>query len=320
MVYYLEIYFLVFIIYSVLGWLMECALSLIQKRKLVNRGFLIGPYCPIYGIGVVGVTLILSNFSKQMTGFLGLVAVFFVSVVLCGILEYFTSYIMEKLFNARWWDYSDKKFNINGRVCPETLIPFGFLSVAILKVTNPIIFDFLHNLPKNNIMYASITIAILFVIDIAISYKIISGFKNINKAEKDNTEEISKKVRETAEATITKLIEQKNLLYRKVKINKYSILKNIKFTRKKHTRKIKNQQFTLVGDLKRRIQNIDIKIKGITKETTDKINNIKDMQLNKYKDIKEKFIGKSKLNKRLISAFPNVKQREYTRKGKKDNK
>ena len=307
-------YFILFMIYSFIGWIIEVIDIKIETKKLVNRGFLMGPYCPIYGWGGTLMSILLKNYVNDP------LVLFLVAMVICSLLEYTTSYLMEKIFNARWWDYSDKKFNINGRVCPETLIPFGFLSVAILKVTNPIIFEFLYNLPKNSIMYASITIAILFAIDIAISYKIISGFKNINKAEKDNTEEISKKVRETAEATITKLIEQKNLLYRKVKINKYSILKNIKFTRKKHTRKIKNQQFTMVGSLKRRIQNIDKKIKNITKETTDKINNIKDGQLNKYKDIKEKFIRKSKLNKRLISAFPNVKQREYTRKRKKDSK
>ena len=243
---YLEIYFLVFIIYSVLGWLMECTISLVNKHKLINRGFLIGPYCPIYGIGVVGVTLVLSKFVEQMKGFWGLIAIFLVSMILCGILEYFTSYIMEKLFHARWWDYSQKKFNINGRVCPETLIPFGFLSVAILKITNPIIFKFLYELPENVIMYSSLTFAIILIIDVCISYKIISSFKHLNKIEKDNTEEISKKVRETAEATIAKLTAQKDLL--------------------------------------------------------------------------AKFVGKSKLHKRLISAFPNVKQREYTRKGKKDDK
>lgn len=273
MVYYLEIYFLVFIIYSVLGWIMECTLSILQKHKFINRGFLIGPYCPIYGIGVVGVTLILSKLIERITNNWQWLSIFFLSLILCGVLEYFTSYIMEKVFNARWWDYSKKKFNINGRVCPETLIPFGFLSVIILKFTNPFIFEVLYNMPEKALMWVAISIAIIFFIDVFVSFKIISSFKSLNKQSKDNTEEISKKVRETAEATINKLTSQKELLIRKIKIDRYSIAKNIKYTRKNYTKKIKNQQFTIAETLK----------------------------------------------KRLISAFPNVKQREYTRR-KKDDK
>ena len=122
MIYNIEIYFMLFIIYAFLGWVMECTLGIIEKRKFVNRGFLIGPYCPIYGVGVVGVTLLLSRFSNNV------VLLFILSTILCGVLEYFTSYIMEKIFHARWWDYTTTKFNINGRICLETLLPFGIIS------------------------------------------------------------------------------------------------------------------------------------------------------------------------------------------------
>lgn len=315
MLYTVEIYFMMFIIYAILGWLMECTVSLIYKHKFVNRGFLIGPYCPIYGVGVVGLTLLLGNFQGNI------LVLFFLSILICGTLEYFTSYIMEKLFNARWWDYSQKKININGRVCLDTLLPFGFLGVGILKLLNPFIIDKLHLIPDNTLMYICIIIALIYLTDTIVSLRIISNFKNMNKEAKDNTEEISNKVRETAEATIAKLTTQKEILTRRMRIRRYSLLKNIKYTRKNYTTKIdkiKNEGLTLVGTFKSRIQVIDDNIKRAKKEMSEKVKAVKDNQLKLANDIKEKFIMKSKLNKRLISAFPNVQQKDYTRKKKHD--
>ena len=102
-------YFLLFIIYSFMGWLMEIIDNIIVKHKIVNRGFLLGPYCPIYGFGCLSLIFFLSNYKSDP------IILFFMAIVICSILEYSTSYIMEKLFKLRWWDYTDKKFNINGR-------------------------------------------------------------------------------------------------------------------------------------------------------------------------------------------------------------
>lgn len=310
MIYNIEIYFLLFLIYACLGWCMECTLGLIQNHKFVNRGFLIGPYCPIYGVGVVGVTLLLSRFSNNI------LLLFIFSTITCGILEYFTSYIMEKLFNARWWDYSRKKFNVNGRICLETLIPFGVISVLVLKYLNPFIFSKLYLIPSKILMYVTISLALIYILDTCVSLKIISNFKHMNKQAKDNTEEISRKVRETAKVTIAKLTEEKEKLIRKMRVKSYSITKGIKYTRKTYKMNIKNKQITLVGTFKERIQNIDENIRKSAKEVSDKI---KEGQFKLRNDLKEKFIRKSKLNKRLISAFPNVQQKDYTRK-KKDVK
>ena len=93
--YNIEIYFMMFMIYAVAGWIMECTLGVIQKHKFVNRGFLIGPYCPIYGCGSLGMIIYLEQYKDNI------VTVFLLSVVICSVLEYFTSYIMEKLFKTR---------------------------------------------------------------------------------------------------------------------------------------------------------------------------------------------------------------------------
>ena len=127
----IKIYFLLFIIYSFIGWLMETTLKSYEAKKFINRGFLIGPYCPIYGCGCILIILLLKKYEPYPLG------LFCMSVVICTILEYLTSYFMEKLFNARWWDYSKRKFNINGRVCINTMIPFGILGTLMMYFINP---------------------------------------------------------------------------------------------------------------------------------------------------------------------------------------
>ena len=188
MQYSISIYFLYFIILAIIGWIMEVTLQLVQKHKFSNRGFLIGPYCPIYGCGGVLITLTLSNLANHP------VALFSTAILICGVLEYLTSYLMEKIFNARWWDYSNNKFNINGRVCLKNSIYWGILGVIF-------IFDNLSKVPTNVINIIAVVVAVLFTLDLIISLTVIS---NVRKATtkfdkenpKDSTDEISRKVRE----------------------------------------------------------------------------------------------------------------------------
>lgn len=188
-------YFMLFFIYAILGWIIETTLVSIEKRKFVNRGFLIGPYYPIYGFGGLAITILLKNYTKDP------IVLFLMAVIICGILEYFTSYIMEKIFKARWWDYSAKKYNINGRICLETVVPFGILGCLVMYVLNPITFKYLNMLSNSMLNIISAICFTIFITDNIVSYNVISSFtktvKTINVGKiKDNTEEITKKVRE----------------------------------------------------------------------------------------------------------------------------
>lgn len=119
------------------------------------------------------------------------------AVVICSVIEYSTSFIMEKLFNARWWDYSNNKFNINGRICLETMIPFGFAGLILMYMINPLITKFFLLIPNVILNVIAIIIFILFLIDNIISFKIILGFKNTTFIqENDNTAEITLRVKE----------------------------------------------------------------------------------------------------------------------------
>ena len=152
-----ENYILLFFVTAMLGWVMEVVCKLIQFHRFINRGFLIGPYCPIYGFGSVLITLLLSRYAESP------VVVFLMGMIICGTLEYLTSYLMEKLFHARWWDYSQKRFNLNGRVCANTLIPFGLLGLGIIYGVKPFLFGLFAMIPQTamDILCSALTAIIL---------------------------------------------------------------------------------------------------------------------------------------------------------------
>lgn len=184
--------FLLFIIYAFIGWIVEIINNIIVYKKFVNRGFLIGPYCPIYGVGGLIATIFLTKYKESI------IVLFVMSMFLFALLEYFTSYLMEKLFKARWWDYTDYRFNINGRICLETLIPFGLLGCFAIYVVNPIIFSIFNITNIVFLRIIALVIFIIFIIDFTVSLKIINSFKDtaVKFLKKDNTEEITKKVKE----------------------------------------------------------------------------------------------------------------------------
>ena len=156
----IEIIFLSFIFYSFIGWLYESALvTYIQKRTFINRGFFLGPYCPIYGAGAVFCYLLLKDISNP-------IILFIMAAIVCCTLEYFTSYVMEKLFHARWWDYSNLPFNINGRVCLAGAIIFGAGAEAVCLWLQPHINNFLLGIKPLYLQIIAVIVFVLFVVDV----------------------------------------------------------------------------------------------------------------------------------------------------------
>lgn len=233
----IEIYFLLFLIYSFLGWTMEVILELIKTKKFVNRGFLVGPYCPIYGVGVLLITFLLDGYKSDIK------IVFIFAILLCGILEYSTSYFMEKLFKARWWEYSQYKFNINGRICLEILVMFGIGGCLAIYIINPLMLTYLNVIPSLVLTIICIIALIIFVLDNIISYDIILQFKNTTVQFKDSTEEISKKVKE--------IIREKSSLGRRL-IDAFPDLEMIKTTIKKKIDESKEDYENIIKRVKSR--------------------------------------------------------------------
>ncbi len=197
-------YFLYFLIYSFIGWLMEVICKAIQFKRFVNRGFLIGPLCTIYGFGVLGIILLVGNPDQNIF------VIFIKSIVICSILEYFTSYFMEKIFNTRWWDYSSKKFNINGRICLGTMLPVGILGTMVVYFLHPMIVRLVDLVPSNIQVILAIFLGVLFIIDNIISYVVMFKIKGeINKEKKDNTEYVREEV--------FNFLANNSILYRRIK-------------------------------------------------------------------------------------------------------
>ena len=181
-----------FFCYSVAGWCMEVILKYIQFHRFINRGFLIGPYCPIYGSGAVIVTVMVGG----LIGNASYIVTFLASFVLCGALEYFVSWYMEKLFHARWWDYSQKPMNLHGRIWIGNLILFGIGGVAIVKLIDPFLMKGIHALPQWALYSLSGAIVMLMIWDNIVSHIAFNLVKKeIDGVEADNSEEVSTKVR-----------------------------------------------------------------------------------------------------------------------------
>lgn len=167
----LEIY-LNFWIFAVLGWIMEIIVCSFGEKKIVNRGFLIGPYCPIYGFGASIMLLFIPYKDDPFTCFV-------LSLFTCSILEYFTSYLMEKMFKIRWWDYSSDTFNINGRVCLRNALAFGALGVIFTRYLYPVVSNLFTMLNDSTVLVLSIIVLIITTVDIIVSFKAMDSVKNI---------------------------------------------------------------------------------------------------------------------------------------------
>lgn len=184
-------YFLYFIIYAFAGWVMEVACQFVTQKRFINRGFLIGPICPIYGHGVLAIILLIGRDTSDI------LAVFLKAILICSVLEYFTSYFMEKLFKARWWDYSNRKYNINGRICLETMVPFGLLGCGVVYFLHPIVVEIVDLLNPTLMMVLAIILCIVYVIDNIVSLSVMERIKDVIKKQNfDNTEFIHKQVRD----------------------------------------------------------------------------------------------------------------------------
>lgn len=184
---------LLFFIYSFAGWCMEVILKYRQYHRFINRGFLTGPVCPIYGCGAALITVVIGNLANVESG---IVMTFALSFVICGAVEYFTGLVLEKIFHARWWDYSTKPMNLHGRIWIGNLLLFGLAGVAIMHIINPLIYRILGAVPLKAREIIMIVLLVVFAADFVMSFFILKMVKvGVDSSEADNTEEIRAEVR-----------------------------------------------------------------------------------------------------------------------------
>lgn len=209
---------LYFVLYSFAGWLLESVSKSIMQRKFVNSGFLIGPICPIYGLGAIIMILCL-NPLKEMPVLLFIAAFFILSLW-----EYVVGIILEKLFKTKYWDYSHLKFNFQGRVCLKNSIYWGILGVLFICFVNPFVESYVINIPMNILIYADIAIIAILVVDIIVSIKDTINFETAINKINDLSDVIKEK------------LEEINIKYKKNTEEKTRMEKAIKNLKRKQTK------------------------------------------------------------------------------------
>ncbi|MDO4678367.1 MAG: putative ABC transporter permease [Eubacteriales bacterium] len=158
-----------FFIYSFFGWLWETGFVSLKNGKYVNRGFINGPFCTIYGFGALSVYLILKPVSDSI------LCLFFGGIVVATVLEYVTAVLMESIFHTSWWDYSDNKFNFQGRICLGASLGWGVFTLLLFKVLHPAVEKLVSLYPVNVGEIAVCVISVGYLVDFA--YSAAAAFK-----------------------------------------------------------------------------------------------------------------------------------------------
>jgi len=169
-------YFVFFIIYSFIGWIYETIYCTINEKSWQNRGFLYGPCIPLYGVGATLAQIIFIDLPFDVVHNASYVGIFFGCAIGSFFLEYGTSYILEKKFHARWWDYSNMPLNINGRVCLPFTCCFGIAGIIVTQIIIPPIMSSISYIPAVVIELFALIFMFMFGMDMALTISALTTF------------------------------------------------------------------------------------------------------------------------------------------------
>ncbi len=280
------LYLWLFIIYAFIGWITEVIYATVTRGKFVNRGFLNGPVCPIYGFGV----LLVIGLLLQVKG--NILLLFLGSVLLTSMLEWLTGWTLEKIFHHKWWDYSDSPFNLNGYICLKFSLMWGMACVLIINVIHPLIIDFVSLIDiKIGKIFLSIFLTFIIVDTIATVQAVLKLNKQLKRIN-----EMALKIRNLSNDLGEKISEE-----------------SIAFMEKRDEFKLSmEEQKNMVSELiDEKISSANDKIgerKGnFVQKVEDKRTNLRQLKEKRNDMLNKYFFGE----KRLINAFPNIKSSRY---------
>ena len=202
-----------FLVYSFLGWIVESIYKSIYEKKFINSGFLYGPFCPIYGCGAIIMYIFLDDVSSKPF------ITFCLGFVVLSIWEYIVGVFLEKVFHRKYWDYSNCKYNLQGRICLKNSIFWGILGVLFIDIIHPILTGVLASIDDKNIINLDILVSIIMLIDMIISinsnFSIVEKLRNVeelNEIIKEKLEEIKEKGKNIElKTSIQNTLEELNL-------------------------------------------------------------------------------------------------------------
>jgi len=194
-----------FFCYAVIGYILEVLYCSFFEKRLVNRGFLHGPYLPIYGFGSLIIILLFQNHSVHP------MLVFILTFLLTSLLEYVTSFLLERLFNAKLWDYSTYPFNLHGRVCLLNSTLFGLLGLLVIYGIHPFVFSLMHALDPRLLDTMSTAIVVVISIDTTSSVFRMAAFQKQLGEFRKKAQEIEDRMALLSKLTTNKPLEQLKL-------------------------------------------------------------------------------------------------------------
>lgn len=208
---------LFFIIYAVIGWVTEVIYQAVSKGIVVNRGFLNGPVCPIYGFGSLFVILLVKTLGIDYSSFSSDTKVFLLGMLLSTMLELVGGYALLKIFHARWWDYSTKPFNFHGYICLEFSIIWGFGILIVVRKVHPFIETVFGGMASSTLGLALLVAGyIIFISDFAVSVLITLGLNkritrldDMQKSMTEFSDSLSTRIGEDALSAMEKVDEYK---------------------------------------------------------------------------------------------------------------
>ncbi|MCI9423585.1 hypothetical protein GN277_18975 [Lachnospiraceae bacterium WCA-9-b2] len=293
-IYYFILYFF---IYGFLGWCTEVAYATVKQKKFVNRGFLNGPICPVYGVGIGMVVMLLEPMSGTI------VSLYVVSTALVTTIEGVTGYLMDRLFHHKWWDYSNQPLNIGGYVCLLFSLAWGVACVLIVRVIHPFVCQMVDMIP------VTVGIGLAAVLGIALLADLYVTTAEILKLNKklDTMEKISAELRELSDMIGVNIHE--------------SVMETMEFSEE-----TKKQLDSAVSELREKLDSVAQEQKDHLEERIDRVEEKIEAKLypeeekallaelrNKYAELKGKYTelaGRSTLvTRRLIDAFPKMESR-----------
>ena len=310
-----ELYFiaLYFFVYGFLGWCTEVAFAAWKEHRFVNRGFLNGPICPVYGIGVTLVVHFLSPYRSN------LIILYITSTILVTALEWLTGFILERVFHNKWWDYSNMPLNLNGYVCLLFSLIWGVACVLIV--------DFIHPVIHKLLLYIPVIVGVIILIILGIGmfadlYVTASGILKMNKRLAamqeiaDELHEISDKIGENIYKNTIAAMETQDAIKDSV-TEKQEELKD-SFTAKqeefKYSLAAKQMEFKdsfalkqeeILGNLTERREEISETLDTVSDELKERIASLR----KHYSELGEDFTG---IQKRLLKAFPKMENKKYS--------
>ncbi len=288
------VYLCYFLIYSFLGWCIEVCYAALNTKKFINRGFLNGPYCPIYGAGAVAVMYFICPFKKN------LLVLFAVSVILTSAIELFTGFGLEKAFHYRWWDYSEVPFNLGGYICLKFSIIWGFACVFVIEIIHPVVKDIVSWVP---IIAGEIFVSILFLLmaaDLIVTVKTVLKLNTRMEKLQVLADDIHKFSDEAGEIFVSILFL----------LMAADLIVTVKTVLKLNTRMEKLQ--VLADDIHKFSDEIGSRVSSDFLNIQHKLEELREKR---EKVVSEKI---SWIEKRIMSSFPDMKSTKYSENILKD--